>query len=77
MNNWFYKPISEPNKTITNPITPMIKTPIETTLASSLYSGKSGFLDTFNTLLLSLINLLKLSCTFILNTQNKKTMKKS
>ena len=65
MKKLVYKPIKEPNNTITNPITPMIKTPMETTLASSMYSLVSGFLDTFNTLLLSLINLLKSSCTFI------------
>ena len=52
-----------------------MRTPIDTTLANSLYSFASGFLDTFNTHLLSFINLSKLSCTFILNTQNKKIMK--
>ena len=65
MKKLVYKPIKEPNKTIINPITPTIKTPMETTLASSMYSFPSGFLDTFNTLLLSLINLLNSSCTFI------------
>ena len=43
----------------------MMTTPIDETLAKSKYSGPSGFLETFNTLLLSLINLLKSSCILI------------
>ena len=63
---WFYnKPTAALIKYIAKPITPIITTPMEETFASSMYSGPSGFLATFNTLLLSFINLLKLSCTFI------------
>ena len=57
----FYNPIKDPNKTITNPITPITATPNKEILANSVYSLPSGFLATFNTLLASLINLLKLS----------------
>ena len=57
MNN--YNPINSPINTITKPTAPIIAIPIATIFENSKYSSLSGFLDTFNTLLQSLIVLSK------------------
>ncbi len=52
---------------MTKPITPIIAMPIAVTLEKLKYSSRSGFLATFNTLLLCFIKSLVVSLIFIEN----------